>query len=65
MSDRLSTAQKRKAAAEARRRRQALGPPLDADIDQASTVSVTDQPEALAFARSVAGERAVDMLEAQ
>lgn len=68
MPSRLAAAQQRLTAAQARKRRQALGPPLtltDADLDVLSTVSATDQPEAQAFARSVAGQKAVDLMEAQ
>jgi hypothetical protein len=64
----LSTAQKRLTAAEAKRRRAALGPPLTlsaADLDILSNVGPTDQAEAQAFARAVAGGRAVDLMEAR
>lgn len=65
MTSPLASAQKRLTSAQARRKRAALGPPLDVDIEQASAVSAADQPEALAFVRSVAGGRAVQMLEAR
>lgn len=60
----LSTAQKRLTAAQARKRRAALGPPLDVDIEQASRVSAADQPEVLAFVRSCAGQKGADLIEA-
>lgn len=65
MPERLNAAMRRLEAARQRRRRGALGPPMDADIEQASSVSAADQPEVTAFVRSVAGDRAVQMLEAR
>lgn len=63
----LIAAQARLSAARARQRRLALGPPLaltDADLDVLTNVGPTDQAEAAAFVRAVAGRKAVDMLEA-
>jgi hypothetical protein len=68
MSERLTTAQARLAAAQARKRRADLGPPLTlsaVDLDVLTNVGPTDQAEALAFARDAAGQRAVDMLGAE
>lgn len=67
MSDDL-TAQRALDAARARKRRQELGPPLalsDLDLAVLTNVGPTDQAEALAFARDVSGNLAVDMLEAR
>lgn len=64
MPDSLSAAQKRLNRARAAQRRAVLGPPLDAALDAAATVSAADMPETVAFARSLAGQRAVDLLEA-
>lgn len=55
-------------AAQAKRRRLALGPPLslsDADMTVLSNVGPTDQPEVAAFVRATAGQPGVDMLEAR
>lgn len=63
---RLSDAQRRLTAAQAKRRRQELGPPLalsDADMTVLTNVGPTDQPEVEAFVRATAGQRGVDMLE--
>lgn len=63
----LTAAQRRLNAAQARRRRQELGPPLalsDLDLTVLSNVGPTDQAEAQAFARDVAGPRAVDLMRA-
>jgi hypothetical protein len=68
MPERLSAAQQRLTAAQARRRRADLGPPLTlsaADLIVLTNVGPTDQAEAAAFARDAAGSRAVDMLEAE
>jgi hypothetical protein len=57
---------KRLSTAQARKRRQDLGPPLalsDVDMTVLSNVGPTDQAEATAFVRSVA-PRGVAMLEA-
>lgn len=62
----LNASMKRLSAAQARKRRQDLGPPLaltPADLDVLSTVGPTDQAEVMAFVRSVA-PRGVAMLEA-
>lgn len=64
----LRDAQRRLTTAEAKRRRAALGPPLtlsDVDLAVLTNVGPTDQAEALAFVRAVAGPRAVEMLEAR
>lgn len=63
----LNASQRRLDAARATQRRIALGPPLalsDADMTVLTNVGSSDQPEAQAFARDTAGERAVQMLEA-
>ena len=68
MPSNLNAAQKRLSNAQARKRRAALGPPLrldDAAPDAVSVVGPADQPEVEAFVRATAGERGVDMLEAQ
>jgi hypothetical protein len=65
---RLSDAQKRLTAAQARKRRAALGPPLrldDAAIATASVVGPADMPEVEAFTRATAGERGAALLEAR
>jgi hypothetical protein len=67
MPERLTAAQQRLTAAQARKRRADLGPPLSltsADLDVLTNVGPTDQAEAVAFARDAAGQRAVDLLEA-
>lgn len=64
----LGDAQRRLTAAQAKRRRQELGPPLtlsDLDMTVLSNVGPTDQPEVTAFVRATAGQRGVDMLEAR
>lgn len=64
----LDASQRRLNAARARKQRSALGPVLtlsDADLDVLANVGPTDQAEAAAFVRAVAGQRAVDMLEAE
>ena len=66
-SRRLTLSQLRLTAAEARRRRSALGPPLalsDADMAVLTNVGPTDQPEVTAYVRATAGERGVALLEA-
>lgn len=64
----LTAAQRRLSAARARQRRLALGPPLavdDATLDTLSTVGPADMPEVTAFVRATAGQRGIDMLEAE
>lgn len=65
---RLSDAQRRLTAAQAKRRRQELGPPLtlsDADMNVLTNVGPTDQAEVTAYVRATAGERGVALLEAR
>lgn len=64
----LTASQRRLNAAQAKRRRQEMGPPLavsDLDLDVLTNVGSTDQAEATAFVRAVAGQRGVDLLEAR
>lgn len=64
----LTLSQRRLAAAQSKRARQALGPPLvlsDADMTVLTNVGPTDQPEAQAFAWAAAGQPALDMMRAE
>lgn len=68
MPSRLNASQRRLSVARAAQRRAALGPPLAysrADLDVLTNVGPTDQAEAQAFVRAVAGQRAVDLMEAE
>jgi hypothetical protein len=68
MPSRLTAAMRRQIRAEARLQRAKLGPPLSltpADLDVLTNVGPTDQVEVQAFVRAVAGQRAVDLLEAE
>jgi hypothetical protein len=68
MASKLTTAQLRLAAARAKQRRLALGPPLDqtdANLDALSTVSEHDLATVEAFCRDAAGALAVDLLRAK
>ena len=67
MPSRLAQAQRRLTAAQARKRRAALGPALNLDdrtLDTLSTVGDADVPAAEAFSRDAAGEKAVDLIRA-
>lgn len=67
MPDRLSDAQRRLAAAQARAKRRKLGKPLkttDADLDALSAVGPQDVGEIEAFIRSAAGQAGVDLFNA-
>jgi len=68
MSD-LNAAQRRLTAAQARKRRQQLGPPLqgldDAALDALSAVSAVDMVTVEAMVRDAAGQRGVDLLRAK
>ena len=67
MPSRLMLAERRLRAAQAKRARQELGPPLvltDADMSVLTNVGPTDQPETTAYVRATAGQKGVDMLEA-
>jgi hypothetical protein len=67
MPSRLTQAQRRLSAANARKRRSALGPALQLDdrtLDTLATVGPADVPAAEAFSRDAAGQKAVDLIRA-
>lgn len=64
----LNASMKRLSTAQARKKRQDLGPPLTltpADLDVLTNVGPADMPEVTAFVRAVAGERGVALLGAR
>lgn len=66
-SSKLATAQQRLTAAQARKRRAALGPVLaltDVTLDAAAKVDEHDLPTVEAYVRDLAGARGVDLLNA-
>ena len=68
MPDDLTTAQRRLNAARARRRRAALGPPLqqsESDLTTLSAVGPADLGSIEAFIRDAAGQAGVDLFRAE